>query len=318
VDDPDLVAIEAQLDPLVHEPLRRPVEAAAVAQVAIERHPRAAMPGPVEARRRQRTQRCPLLGEPVVDTEATSRVHAHVGHAIAPAHVLLVELAEAAEAAGRPETALEIAHRRLDRSLFARRRRRAGGGAEAVVAAQVQEARRPHDPVALAAGDRGAQVVVDALARHTAQPPEGAHMPLEKRLGRHLEAEERRLRTRVGQRADERVHASLTTGECRSRRHLRPVQLQHLPRPVAGPLRRPDRARPQLPQPPLHQINRAVVAVLVAQKLGRARRLDLRPLSDQPPQHRHERIQLRARRRSPIPRRLHAPCQPGDRPPIHP
>jgi hypothetical protein len=29
--DPDLVAVEAQLDPLVHEPHRRPVEAAAVA-----------------------------------------------------------------------------------------------------------------------------------------------------------------------------------------------------------------------------------------------------------------------------------------------
>jgi hypothetical protein len=40
----------------------------------------------------------------------------------------------------------------------------------------------------------------------------------------------------------------------------------------------------KLPQPPLDEINRAVVAVLVPEQLGCARRLDLRPLREQRPQ----------------------------------
>ena len=72
---------------------------------------------------------------------------------------------------------------------------------EGVVAAQVQEARIPDDLVALAAGDDRAQVVVDALARHALQPLEGARVPLQKRLDRHLEREEGGLRARVRQAA---------------------------------------------------------------------------------------------------------------------
>ena len=93
---------------------------------------------------------------------------------------------------------------------------------------------------------------------------------------------------------------------------------QHLTRPIAGPLRRPRSRRPKLTQPPRDQISRAVVAVLVAQQLGHPGCLDLRPLLEQTTQHRLERIELRGRRRSPITRRLLAPRQPGNRPPINP
>jgi hypothetical protein len=51
-------------------------------------------------------------------------------------------------------------------------------------------------------------------------------------------------------------------------------------------------------QPTFDQINRAIEAVLVAQKLGRPRRLDLPPLPKQAAQHRVERIQLRGRPRA--------------------
>jgi hypothetical protein len=143
-------------------------------------------------------------------------------------------------------------------------------------------------------------------------------MPFEKRLERHLQREERRLRARVRQRRDQRVDAPLAAGEPRPRRQLRPVQLQHLTRPVARPLRRTHARRPQLAQPPLDQIDRAVVAVLVAQQLGRSRRLDLRPVLKHAAQHRLERVELRRRRRPPVARRLLAPRQPGDRPPVDP
>src|SRR6266536_2908846 len=62
----------------------------------------------------------------------------------------------------------------------------------------------------------------------------------------------------------------------------------------------------------------SAVAVVVAQDLRQPRRLDLRPLLQQPPQQRLQRIQLRPRRRPPIPRRLVARQKPRDRPPIDP
>jgi hypothetical protein len=62
---------------------------------------------------------------------------------------------------------------------IARRRRRAAGRMEALVPAQMQEARTPDDPVALTAGDRGAQVVMDALAARAVQPLERARAPPE-------------------------------------------------------------------------------------------------------------------------------------------
>ncbi len=57
----------AELHPLVHEPLGSPIEAAAVAQVAVERDARRAVPRPVEGRGRQRTQRRAFGGEPLGD-----------------------------------------------------------------------------------------------------------------------------------------------------------------------------------------------------------------------------------------------------------
>jgi hypothetical protein len=143
-------------------------------------------------------------------------------------------------------------------------------------------------------------------------------MPLQERLDGHLQREEGGLRAGVRQRRDQRVDAPLATNDERSGRHLRPVDLQHLPRPIAGPLRRPHRPRPQLAQPLLHQPQRAAVAIVVAQDLRQPRRLDLRPLLEQSPQHRLQRIKLRARRGAPGPRRLHAREQPSDRPPVDP
>jgi hypothetical protein len=43
------------------------------------------------------------------------------------------------------------------------------------------------------------------------------------------------MRTRVRQRAAERVHAPRSAGDLQPRRHLRPIQLQHLPWPITGP-----------------------------------------------------------------------------------
>jgi len=120
---------------------------------------------------------------------------------------------------------------------------------EGVVAAQVQEARIPDHLLARASSNDRAQVVVHALARHALEPLEGARVTLEEGLDRHLEGEEGRLRARVGQRGDERIHAPLAAGELRPGRHLRPVQLHDLPRPVARPLRRPHHRRAQLAQP---------------------------------------------------------------------
>jgi hypothetical protein len=187
---------------------------------------------------------------------------------------------------------------------------------EGVVAAQVQEASIPDHLVPLAAGDDRAKVVV-AHSRGTPSSHSNARAwPLEKRLDRHVEAKEGGLRARVGQAGDERVDAPLPTGHPRPRRQLRPVKLLHLPRPVASALRRPHRPRPQLAQPPAHEIDRPRVAVVGARQLRRPRRLDLRPLLEQPPQHRLEPIQLRAGRRAPIARRLLTRRQPRDRAPV--
>ena len=65
-------------------------------------------------------------------------------------------------------------------------------------------------------------------------------------------------------------------------------------------------------------MNRERCTVLVAQQLRRSRRSDLRPLLEQAPQHWLEGIELRHNRRSPVARRLLAPRQPGNRPPIDP
>jgi hypothetical protein len=67
----------------------------------------------------------------------------------------------------------------------------------------------------------------------------------------------------------------------------------------------------------LDQVDRPLVAVLLAQELRRPRRLDLRPLLEQPPQDPLEGVELGIRRRPPVAGRLHAPRQPRHRPPIH-
>ena len=66
------------------------------------------------------------------------------------------------------------------------------------------------------------------------------------------------------------------------------------------------------------QIDRAHIAVVVAQDLRHPRRLDLRPPLQQPADHRLQRIQHRARRRALITRRLARLGQPLDRPPVDP
>jgi len=69
-----------------------------MAEVAVDRHPRRALPRPVETKRRQRPQRNPLLGQPLLDTEAAGRVQPTVADPVAPAGVLLVEPAQIGEA----------------------------------------------------------------------------------------------------------------------------------------------------------------------------------------------------------------------------
>jgi hypothetical protein len=235
---------------------------------------------------------------------------------VAPVGVLAIELGQAREAARRPEAALQVAHRRLYRSLLARRLGRTGRRVEAVVPAQVQETPIPDDLLPLAACDDRAQVVVDALAGDAAEDLEGADVALEEGLERQVEAEVRGLRARVGGGGDERVQAPLATVDPRPRRHLRPVELQHLPGPIAAALRRARRPRAQLAQPTLDEVDRAGVAVLLAQELRRPRSLDPRPLLEEPPQDGLERIELRARTRSPVARRLVTAGESGDRAPV--
>ena len=118
-----------------------------------------------------------------------------------------------------------------------------------VVAPEREEPLVPRDLVALASRDRRAQVVIDALANHPAQPVKDPDVTLEKALSRQVEAEVRRLRPRIGQRRDQRIDPALTTGELRSCRHLTPVELQHLARAIARPLRRPDLPRTKYREP---------------------------------------------------------------------
>src|SRR5215207_3491480 len=97
-----------------------------------------------------------------------------------------------------------------------------------VVAPERNKPLIPRDLVALASSDRGAQVVVDALADDTAKPIEDPNVTLQEALGGQIEAEVRGLRARVGQRRDQRVDAPLAAGDLRPRRHLTPIELQHL------------------------------------------------------------------------------------------
>jgi hypothetical protein len=139
-----------------------------------------------------------------------------------------------------------------------------------------------------------------------------------RRSMRHVERELRRRRPGERQRADQRINAALPTGDPRPGRHLGPIDLQHLPRPIAGLLRRPLRAWPQSREPLADQIDRPAVAVVIAQDLRHPRRLDVRPIRQQPTHDRFQGIQDRTRRRPRIPRPLRRLDQPLHRPPVDP
>ena len=103
-------------------------------------------------------------------------------------------------------------------------------------------------------------------------------MPLQERLDRHVEAEMRGLRPAERQRRHQRIDPALHPADPRAGRHLPPIELHHLPRPIPRPLRRrappaaatsaacdgPDQPTPDSRARP--------------QQLGQPRRLDLRPL----------------------------------------
>ena len=190
------------------------------------------------------------------------------------------------------------------------------------MAAQLREPRVPVDDLAaldaLAPSDRRLEVVVDALARNAAHPSERADVSLQKRLDRHIEREVRRRRPRERQREHQRIDAALSAGDPWPRRHLAPIDLQHLPRPITRPLRRPLASRPQRREPLANKIDRARIAVLLAQDLRHPRRLDVLEVRDQIAQHRLQRIEHRARRRPRIARRLGRRDQPRRRPPVDP
>jgi hypothetical protein len=82
-------------------------------------------------------------------------------------------------------------------------------------------------------------------------------------------------------------------------------------------LRRPDLAWPHPRQALLDQIDRPLIA-RVAQDLRHPRRVDLRPLLQQPPHHRLQRIEHRPRRLTPITRRVGRLNEPPDRAPVNP
>ena len=82
--DPDPVAVEAQLDPLVDERLGGPVEAPSVLEVAVERHPRGSPAGEVEADRRQRPGGLALDCKALGDNEVPACVAAGQRDPIAP------------------------------------------------------------------------------------------------------------------------------------------------------------------------------------------------------------------------------------------
>ncbi len=112
------------------------------------------------------------------------------------------------------------------------------------------------------ARDDGAQVVVDALAGNASEPLEGADVALEKRLDGHVEGKVGGLGAGEGQTGDERVDSALAALKPWPRRHLGPVELEHLRRPVARALGGAHLARAQLGEPPADKVDRVLIAVL--------------------------------------------------------
>ena len=98
VADPDTVSVEAQLDALMDQRDRRPVEVAAKLEIAIQRDADRPRPAEVKARGRQRAQDLALMREPLPDGKPTGGVDAAVADGVAPVRVVLVVLGLAAEA----------------------------------------------------------------------------------------------------------------------------------------------------------------------------------------------------------------------------
>lgn len=153
-----MVAVEAQLDALMDQRERRAVEVAARLEVAVQADADRPGAGEIEVRGRQRPQDLALVRKPPGDREPAGGVDAAVADGVAPAGVLVVELAQTAEAAGWPEPGLEMADAALDRAALARRRRRASVRVKGVVASEREEPLVPRDLAAVAPRDGRAQL----------------------------------------------------------------------------------------------------------------------------------------------------------------
>jgi len=114
---------------------------------------------------------------------------------------------------------------------------------------------------------------------------------LEEGLDGHVEGEVHGLGAREGQARDEGIDPALAAVELRPRRHLGPVELEDLAGRVAGALGGAHRARAQGGEAQAHQIDRARVAVVALEDLGRPWGLDLGPVGEQPDQDRLERLE---------------------------
>src|SRR6185437_6476359 len=101
--DPHLVAGGVQLHPLMHELERRTVEASAVAQIPVGRHPHGAAKREVKRLRRQQPERPALLVQPLSHDELAGGVPAAVRDEIAPVGIDTIELAQGPEPPRWPE-----------------------------------------------------------------------------------------------------------------------------------------------------------------------------------------------------------------------
>ena len=135
----------------------------------------------------------------------------------------------------------------------------------------------------VAARDDRAQVVrTRTRAGHRRATPAPGHGPPET-SPRQIKAEVGRRSAPERQARDQRVDGPLTAGDLRSRRRLGPIELQHLPRPIAGRLHRPHLARAHPRQALLDQVDRPRIAVVLRRISVTRGALNLRPLPQQTP-----------------------------------
>ena len=249
--------------------------------------------------------------------KAAARVQPAVADLVAPLRVQAVELGQRLEPPGGPETTLQVAHCRLDRALLPRRPWRARMRMKAIVTTQMRE--------------RGFQTIRSPSRRATTErrlsythsrgtppnTPTHAHAP--PRTTRPSSPTKRTPSAHPNTAGSQQAHTRAAPAPTTTAATASPPNPPATPAPaVPRALRRPHIHRPQPLQMRLHQPHRPRVAVLGTQKLRHPRRLDLRPLLNQLPQHPLQRIQHRPRRRPPIHRRLHTASQPSNRPSIHP